>query len=81
MEGHGKNLNRQSKEPGRWLEIKQVAAEYPWSRRVIYDGLENGTFPVPAKRVGRKWIFDRQKIEAFWEGQPNVHEPGGGGGR
>lgn len=61
--------------PGRWLEVRQVAQEYIWSQRVIYNGLSDGTFPVPAKRHGRKWVFDRQKIEAYLEGLPDEYVP------
>ena len=57
------------------MEVKEVAGEFPWSARVIYNGLADGSFPVPAKRKGRKWIFDRKKLEEYLEALPDEYVP------
>jgi excisionase family DNA binding protein len=54
----------------RLLPIKETARRLGVAERTIYNGLSRGTFPIKAKRWGRKVLFDIRDVEDFINGLP-----------
>ena len=54
------------------LDIKSLAAraELPWSEHDIYKLIKRQDFPLPHKRLGKKYYFDLEAVYKWFDRLP-----------
>jgi excisionase family DNA binding protein len=59
------DIHTKEKTDIRLLPIREVAQRLGISPKTVYNGLNRGTFPIRAKRWGRKVLFDIRDVQSF----------------
>lgn len=53
----------------RLLDIDDICKYLNIKRKTVYNMVSGGNFPVPPKRIGRRLLWDRKKVDAWIEGK------------
>lgn len=60
------------------VDIKGLAAsdQFPWSMDQIRDLMKRADYPLPHKRVGKKYYFDLERVWKWFDSLPGASVPG-----
>lgn len=50
-----------------WIELSEICEQYGITFRAAKFKVDNGSFPVPTYRVGKKIVVDREVHKRFFE--------------
>ena len=57
------------------LTVAEVAEEWRCDRRVVLDAIANKEQPLPALKVGGRWLIEPADVEAYEDAHRNVPRP------
>ncbi len=57
----------------RMLGVRELSSYLGIGIQTIYNHLSAGTFPVKAKRIGRRLKFDRRDVDHFLDKLPTIN--------
>jgi predicted DNA-binding transcriptional regulator AlpA len=52
-----------------WIDVKDAAPLFGMSVQTIKNAISLGKFPVPTYKLGKRRVFDRQVLAAYFEEQ------------